>query len=246
MRTFTAVVSVALFALLSTAVLGQEATQVPSPNVAGAATYTGVITKLRVEPSLSSRSTLNPAVPLTEPPNDGRASKNLVVPGKDRQTQDDALASHSDRLKGRMDSREASLVFDVNNNVSSPSDPTLGVGPDHVFIVFNTGFIIYDKDGNDLTGPLNVNNIFSSGGCCDLTASYDAAADRWVITYLFFSGGAEVAVSQGPDPLTTAWNVYTVSQINDYVHMVAHRARMKRGRPKFQVQFSGHLDDVRH
>lgn len=216
MRPFTSVISVAFFALFGTAVLAQEAPPVPSPNVAGPATYTGVISNFRVEPSLSSRSTLNPAVPLTEPPNDGRASKNLVVPGKDKQTQNDALASHPDRLKGRMDSREASLVFDVNNNVSSPSDPALGVGPDHVFIVFNTGFIIYDKDGNDLTGPLNVNNIFSSGGCCDLTVSYDAAADRWVITYLFFSGGAEVAVSQGPDPLTTDWNVYTVSQISDY------------------------------
>ncbi|MBK7381800.1 MAG: T9SS type A sorting domain-containing protein [Flavobacteriales bacterium] len=216
MRSFTSVVSLALCTVLSTAVLAQEAAHAPSPNVAGPAAYTGVITRLRVEAPLSSRATLNPAVPLTEAPKDGRSSKNLVVPGKDRQTQNDILASNPGRLKGRVKSREASIVFDVNNNVSPPSDPTLGVGPDHVFIVFNTGFIIYDKDGNDLTGPLNVNNIFSANGCCDLTASYDAAADRWVISYLFFSGGAEVAVSQGPDPLTTAWNVYTVSQINDY------------------------------
>ncbi|MBL0127649.1 MAG: T9SS type A sorting domain-containing protein [Flavobacteriales bacterium] len=202
--------------MFGTVALAQEATHDPSLNVAGPAAYTGVITRLRVEAPLSSRATLNPAVPLTEAPKDGRSSKNLVVPGKDRQTQNDILASNPGRLKGRVKSREASIVFDVNNNVSPPSDPTLGVGPDHVFIVFNTGFIIYDKDGNDLTGPLNVNNIFSANGCCDLTASYDAAADRWVISYLFFSGGAEVAVSQGPDPLTTAWNVYTVSQINDY------------------------------
>ena len=182
--------------------------------MAGPSTYTGVITKIREVPSLSSRSMLNPAVPLTEAPNDGRASKNLVVPGKDSQTQDDVLASHPDRLKGQVKSRDASLVFDVNNNVSSPSDPTLGVGPDHVFIVFNTGFIIYDKEGNALTGPLNTNNIFSSTGCCDLTASYDAAADRWVLSLL--GNGAEVAVSEGPDPLTTSWNLYSVSQISDY------------------------------
>lgn len=167
-------------------------------------------------PSLSSRAALNPAVPLSEPPEDGRASKNLVVPGKDKQTTNDALASSPDRLKGRIASRDASLVFDVNNNVSSPSDPVLAVGPDHVFIVFNTGFIIYDKDGNDLTGPLNTNNIFSSTGCCDLTASYDAAADRWVLSLLFNSGGAEVAVSDGADPLTSSWNLYSLSQINDY------------------------------
>jgi hypothetical protein len=215
MRPFVSLVSLVL-TVFGTAVLAQEAAHVPSANVSGPPTYTGVITKLRVEAPLASRATLNPAVPLTEAPRDGRASKNLVVPGKDRQTENDVLASNPDPLKGRIRSREASIVFDVNNDVSSPSDPTLGVGPDHVFIVFNTGFIIYDKDGNDLTGPLNVNNIFSPNGCCDLTASYDAAADRWVISYLFYFGGAEVAVSQGPDPMTTEWNVYSVSQINDY------------------------------
>jgi len=216
MRPFSSLVSLALATVLGTAVVAQEAPREPSPNVSGPATYSGVISKLRVAPSLSSRTNLHPAVPLTEAPKDGRASKNLVVPGKDRQTQNDILASDPDPLKGRIQSREASIVFDVNNDVSSPSDPTLGVGLNHVFIVFNTGFIIYDKDGNDLTGPLNVDNIFSPNGCCDLTASYDAAADRWVISYLFGFGGAEVAVSQGPDPLTTEWNVYSVSQINDY------------------------------
>ena len=216
MRPFSFVLSLALATVFGTTVVAQEAAQGPSPNVAGPSTYNGVINRLRVAPSLSSRTNLNPAVPLTEAPKDGRASKNLVVPGKDRQTQNDILASDPDPLKGRIQSREASIVFDVNNDVSSPSDPALGVGPNHVFIVFNTGFIIYDKDGNDLTGPLNVDNIFSPNGCCDLTVSYDAAADRWVISYLFFSGGAEVAVSQGPDPLTTEWNVYTVDQLNDY------------------------------
>ncbi|MBK7238825.1 MAG: T9SS type A sorting domain-containing protein [Flavobacteriales bacterium] len=202
--------------MISTGIHAQGSTNNASPNVAGPATYTGVITKLRVEAPLSERSSLNPAIPLTEAPNDGRASKNLVVPGKDRQTENDVLATEQHRLKGRIQSRAPSLVFDVNNNVSPPSDPDLAVGLNHVFIVYNTGFIIYDKDGNALTAGLNVNNIFSSGGCCDLTVSYDAAADRWVITYLFFSTGAEVAVSQGPDPVTSAWNVYSVSQISDY------------------------------
>ena len=216
MRSIITLTSLALLTVFSTAVHAQEATYTSSPNVPSSATYSGSITKLREVAPLSSRSSLTPPVPLTSAPKDGRSSKNLVVPGKDRQTEDDALASEPHRLKGKVQSRTPSLVFDVNNTVSSPSDPTLAVGPNHVFIVYNTGFIIYDKDGNDLTGPLNVNNIFSSGGCCDLTASYDAAADRWVITYLFFSTGAEVAVSQGPDPITSGWNVYSVSQINDY------------------------------
>jgi len=28
--------------------------------------------------------------------------------------------------------------------------------------------------------------------------------------------GAQIAVSDGPNPLTAGWNVYTISQVNDY------------------------------
>ena len=216
MRSVSTFLALAILTAGSINVNAQASNESPTPNVPAGASYTGVITKLRVEPSLASRGALMPAVPLTEAPRDGRASKNLVVPGKDRQTENDVLASEPHRLKGRIQSRTPSIVFDVNNNVSAPSDPDLAVGLDHVLIVYNTGFIVYDKTGTALTGPLNVNNIFSSGGCCDLTVSYDAAADRWVLSYLFFSSGAEVAVSDGPDPLTADWNVYSVSQISDY------------------------------
>lgn len=215
MRSIASSVTVLLLATIGTGVQAQGPVNDPPPNVAAGPAYTGLITRSRVEPALSSRSQLIPAVPLTEAPEDGRASKNLVVPGKDRQTSNDQLASAPHRLKGRLQSRTPSLVFDVNNSVSSPSDPAIAVGPEHVLIIFNTGFIIYDKDGNDLTGELSVDNIFSPNGCCDLTVSYDVAADRWVITYLL-SSGAEIAVSEGPDPINTAWNIYSITQINDY------------------------------
>ena len=61
-----------------------------------------------------------------------------------------------------------------------------------------------------------VTNIFSGGGCCDLTASYDGAANRWVISYLFGNGNVQVAVSDGSDPLTSGWNVYTYTGVSDY------------------------------
>ena len=96
-----------------------------------------------------------------------------------------------------------------------PTDPSLAVGPDHVFVVFNTGFIIYDKDGNALTGQISPNpTIFPNGGCCDLTASYDNAADRWVITFL--GSGAQIAVSDGPDPVNDGWYTYTIPSVSDY------------------------------
>ena len=56
--------------------------------------------------------------------------------------------------------------------------------------------------------------IFPSSGCCDLTASYDNDADRWVLTFL--GGGVQVAVSDGPDPVNDGWTVYTYSIVNDY------------------------------
>ena len=82
--------------------------------------------------------------------------------------------------------------------------------------MINTAFQIFDKSGNSLTGGLVSPNptIFPSSGCCDLTASYDNDADRWVLTFL--GGGAQVAVSDGPDPVNDGWTVYTYSIVNDY------------------------------
>lgn len=183
--------------------------------------YVGKSNQVKVVPSLNSRSTLNPAVPLTEEPQDGRysglrKSKVDVVIGKDQQKEDDFFVRHPGKLDQAINVRSLENDFVVNNTVGSPSDPALAVGPDHVVVVYNTGFIIYDKDGVDLTGPLNVNNIFSNGGCCDLTASYDNLADRWVLTYLFVGAGMELAVSDGPNPLTANWFIYSFPQVNDY------------------------------
>jgi subtilisin-like proprotein convertase family protein len=179
--------------------------------------YSGNVTSLKIVPSLESRMPdLIPAPTNLGEARDGRASGNKVVIGKDPQTQDDYFVRNQNPLTQKIQAKSPSLVFDAYSSSSQPTDPSLAVGPDHVFVVFNTGFIIYDHDGNDLTGQLNVNNIFSNGGCCDLTASYDSAADRWVISYLFIGTGAEIAVSDGPNPITANWYVYNIAQINDY------------------------------
>ena len=191
----------------------------------GTLEYVGHAASMRIVPSMASRS--SSLIPAPEwngkEPKDGkyvRGVKAEVVPGKDPQTENDRLAANPGRLDKAIHlNRNLENDFVVNNNVGSPSDPALAVGPDHVFIVYNTGYIIYDKDGNDLTGPLSVNNIFSAGGCCDLTATYDNNADRWVITYLFVGAGLELAVSSGPDPITSTWTLFSFPQINDYNKM---------------------------
>ena len=146
---------------------------------------------------------------------DGRSSKYDVVVGKGSEG-DDPLAKYSDNLRNRTPTREPELVFETGASGSSPTDPSGAVGPNHYISVINTAFQIFDKSGISLTGGLVSPNptIFPSSGCCDLTASYDNVADRWVLTFL--GGGVQVAVSDGPDPVNDSWTVYSYSAVNDY------------------------------
>jgi hypothetical protein len=167
-------------------------------------------------PSIASRlADLPPYVDVVKEAADKRSLGNTVIIGKDRQTQDDYFVRNAHESSQSVRVAPPTLVFDAYQSGSSPTDPSMAIGPNHVFVVFNTGFAIYDKSGNLLAGPLSPNpTIFPSSGCCDLTASYDAAAERWVISFL--GGGAQVAVSDGPDPINDGWYNYNISAISDY------------------------------
>ncbi len=186
-------------------------------NKAQKAIYSGTVESMEYVPSLASREYLEPADTSLKEAKDKRSGQNPVVIGKDPQTENDYLASNPHPLKGKIQSRNLLFEFEASASGSSPTDPSLGVGPNHVLSVFNTGFRIFDKTGTPLTGQLGPTNIFSGGGCCDLTVSYDAAADRWVLSYLWSSNGQiQVAVSDGPDPVNDGWYVYTIPNVNDY------------------------------
>ena len=146
---------------------------------------------------------------------DGRSSKYDVVIGKGSEG-DDPLAKYSDNLRNSIPSKTPELVFETGASGSSPTDPSGAVGPNHYISVINTAFQIFDKSGASLTGGLVSPNptIFPSGGCCDLTASYDNVADRWILSFL--GGGVQVAVSDGPDPVNDSWTVYSYSAVSDY------------------------------
>ncbi|MEP2936709.1 MAG: T9SS type A sorting domain-containing protein [Gilvibacter sp.] len=146
---------------------------------------------------------------------DKRSMANEIVIGKDTQTQNDFYVRNRSEYEQSVRTAPPSVVFDAYASGSQPTDPSVAIGPNHVFVVYNTGFAIYDKSGNVLQGQTAPNPaIFPSGGCCDLTVSYDNAADRWVLSFL--GSGAQVAVSDGPNPLTAGWYVYTISAISDY------------------------------
>lgn len=179
------------------------------------ATYVGTVGSVVHVPSIASQTDLAPARVKKQVMEDGRASKNIVVPGKDPQTEDDYFVRNPNPLEQKINGRAPILVFDAASSSSQPTDPSIGVGPNHAVVVFNTGFRIFDKSGNPLTGQISPNpTIFPNGGCCDLTISYDNAADRFVMTFL--GNGAQIAVSDGPDPVNDGWYVYTIPQINDY------------------------------
>tara|TARA_B100000795_G_scaffold256421_1_gene228842 strand:- start:19703 stop:22639 length:2937 start_codon:yes stop_codon:yes gene_type:complete len=180
--------------------------------------YIGELQLVTVTPSLSSKMDELVSTPTTGEARDGRYSKTRrpkreVIAGKG--STGDLLSKNPHPLTGSVKVNAADLVWDAGYTGSNPTDPALAVGPDHVFVVWNTKFAIFDKDGNELIGATNPNPaIFPSNGCCDLTVSYDTAADRWVISYL--GGGAQIAVSQTGNPVTSDWNIYNISSVNDY------------------------------
>ena len=189
--------------------------QESTPNVAMQANISVEVTPEYI-PSIASRlADLPPYVDVAKEAADKRSLGNTVIIGKDRQTKDDYFLRNRHESSQSVRVAPPTVVFDAYQSGSTPTDPSMAIGPNHVFVVFNTGFVIYDKSGNLLAGPLSPNpTIFPSSGCCDLTASYDAAADRWVISFL--GGGAQVAVSDGPDPINDGWYNYNIGAINDY------------------------------
>jgi len=92
----------------------------------------------------------------------------------------------------------------------APPDPNGEVGLNHVVVMDNVHFQVFNKSGTSLFGPAANNTLWSGfGGPCqtenagDPVVLYDQVADRWFLSQ-FTSAGPNfffcVAVSQTPDP----------------------------------------------
>lgn len=182
------------------------------------ANYVGVVSNVEYVVPMSERpEDVRPPDDRIREAMDKRSIDYLLSATPDPQSEDDYFVRNRHEMEQSQNRAPASLVFDAYASNSQPTDPSLAIGPNHVFVVFNTGFAIYDKNGGQLQGPTAPNPaIFPAGGCCDLTVSYDNAADRWVVSFLSTTAGAQIAVSDGPNPITAGWYVYTISAINDY------------------------------
>lgn len=121
---------------------------------------------------------------------------------------------------------------------TTPPDPELAVGPDHVVAVVNVAFAVYDKMGNLLPGhPKFFANFFAGvpgcGGEFDPNVLYDERADRFI---LGIDGGGThycIAASTTGDP-TGTWNRYSFqtgsgSLFFDYPHAGVGRQAIYMG-----------------
>jgi len=94
-----------------------------------------------------------------------------------------------------------------------PPDPNGAVGPTQYVQMVNSSFSVYDKAGTRLSGPTQINSLFSTmpatsrcriDNSGDPVVVYDQLADRWLLSQFAVNGGAGpydecVAISKGPD-----------------------------------------------
>lgn len=103
-----------------------------------------------------------------------------------------------------------------------PPDPILAVGPNHVMVLVNSSFRIFDKDGN-LLYDRDLGNWFASTGVdpgtSDPQVLYDHYAKRWIMLIGDFSEPYNflISVSQDSNPIGTWYNWALPATLGDSV-----------------------------
>lgn len=176
------------------------------------ATNTGKITNVKSVQSIAEQLRNGTFIPADNTPQRGREKMkdaNKTIIGKGLPKGNDPLIGHQQRSQ-KISAKAPSLVFTADISQATPSDPTGAVGPNHYIGSWNSAFRIFDKSGNPLTPEASLGTIFPGNAIGDPIILYDAAADRFIITEFDSSpNGFNVAISQGPNPVTDGWHVYT-------------------------------------
>ncbi|MCE1202305.1 MAG: hypothetical protein LWX09_09445, partial [Bacteroidia bacterium] len=121
--------------------------------------------------------------------------------------------------------RPVFLNFDGQTSPYKPSDVNGDVNETHYFQTINTVYAIYNKTGQLVAGPTNLNLLFegvtgSQYNDGDPIVLWDEAAQRWLVAEFSITGTNDymlVAVSTSPDP-TGTWHRYSfdVDDMPDY------------------------------
>ncbi|NPA45786.1 MAG: hypothetical protein GXO24_01060 [Chlorobi bacterium] len=117
--------------------------------------------------------------------------------------------------------------FAGQNSGYYPPDANGDVNADYYFQVVNTTYAIYDKDGNRVAGPSDLNSIFDPnlpGADCndgDPIVLWDEQANKWFYAEFSLCGNNDymlIAVSQTADPTGAWWSwSYDVDDTPDYM-----------------------------
>lgn len=161
--------------------------------------------------------TFIPADPITDKKMIGKDKRwhgNKVVPGKGLPKGPDPLLQSSNRSVAQRAVKAPSLTFETTAATATPSDPTGAVGPNHYVASWNTAWRIFNKDGTPATAAASLSTLFGTAPG-DPVVLYDTEADRFII--MEFDGpqvggstnGFHIAISQGSDPVTSGWHVYS-------------------------------------
>src|SRR5438445_2105184 len=110
--------------------------------------------------------------------------------------------------------------FNLYGGRVNPPDPDGEVGPNHYLELINLVFAVYDQQGNRLTGPTKLGDLwtgFAIPDCTDPSGDpvvvYDQLEDRWLLSQFTTRGPTFyncVAISQTGDP-TGAYFRYAFS-----------------------------------
>src|SRR6056297_100924 len=173
------------------------------------ATYVVKAKSMKEIPSIASEiasGEFEPAENIRKLYNPKERGVNNAVPGKGLPKGRDPLWNQ-EKAPLIYKSVEPILTFEATSAYATPTDPTGAVGPNHFVNAWNSSFRIWDKEGNALTTPASLGNIFPGNTMGDPIVMYDQFADRFLITQ-FYSNGFLVAISQGPDPVNDGWYTY--------------------------------------
>ena len=152
-----------------------------------------------------ANGTFIPAKDRVKEVNPKHQGTNAFIPGKGLPKGNDPLWEKQTQVNQRS-GRAPILTFVAASATETPTDPTGAVGPNHFMNSWNSAFRIWDKSGNPLTSPASLGTIFP-GTKGDPIVLYDPFADRFLISE-FYNNGFDVAISKGPNPVTSGWYVY--------------------------------------
>ena len=146
--------------------------------------------------------------------------------GRSARTPEDTLMRQTLSAMTREKGAPRVNVMGIPSTGIVPPDVGGDVGPKHFIQTVNAAFAVFDKEGNLLAGPSNLNALWEgAGGECEMNndgnpdVRYDALADRWIISWVAAFTDQCLAVSRDGDPVRGGWYLYdfpTDGVKNDY------------------------------